>query len=133
MDADKKRTKKSTIEDKLRERRKELLVKRLGIEESWRNLHLSEIELTEKATNEYLAAGLSQLDAQDKEKIEAIDRALARLQADIYDICESCGEVISARRLEAVPWTTLCRDCAEEREQGARLTGPGAEIEEETE
>ena len=31
----------------------------------------NQIELTEKATNEYLAAGLSQLDEQDKKKIEA--------------------------------------------------------------
>jgi RNA polymerase-binding transcription factor DksA len=129
MDADKKRT----IESRLREQRKELIIKRLGIEESWQNLHANEIELTEKATNEYLAAGLSQLDEQDIKKIEAIDRALARLQADIYDICESCGEVISEKRLGAVPWTTLCRDCAEEREQGPRPKRPAVEIEEETE
>lgn len=129
MDADKKRI----IEERLREQRKELIIKRLGIEESWQNLHLNEIELTEKATNEYLAAGLSQLDEQDKKKIEAIDRALARLQADIYDLCESCGEVISEKRLEAVPWTTFCRDCAEEKEQGARLRRSAPEIEEETE
>ena len=113
MDADKKRT----IEARLRQQRQELILRRLGIEESWQNLHLNEIELAEKATNESLAAGLTQLDAQDKRKIEAIDHALSRIQSELYDICENCGGTISEKRLDAVPWTTLCIDCAAELER----------------
>jgi RNA polymerase-binding transcription factor DksA len=113
MDADKKRT----IEARLGQQRQELILKRLGIEESWQNLHLNEIELAEKATNESLAAGLTQLDAQDKRKIEAIDHALSRIQSELYDICENCGGTISEKRLDAVPWTTLCIDCAAELER----------------
>jgi RNA polymerase-binding transcription factor DksA len=101
------------------------------------NLQTNEIEFEEKATNEYLAAGLHQLDNQDKNTIEAIDYALGRIQSDQYDICESCGEKISEKRLEAVPWTTRCIDCAAELEEKRRPEFPisktGPEIEPETE
>jgi RNA polymerase-binding transcription factor DksA len=129
MDTEKKRT----IEARLREQRQELIKKRLGIEESLQNLQMNEIEFEEKATNEYLAAGLNQLDKQDKNKIEAIDYALGRIQSDHYDICESCGEHISEKRLEAVPWTTRCIDCAAELEQKRRPEFPIPKIEPEIE
>lgn len=30
-----------------------------------------------------------------------------------YGVCASCGRDISTKRLEAVPWTELCRECAD--------------------
>jgi DnaK suppressor protein len=133
MDTDKKRT----IEARLREERQDLIKKRLSIEESLQNLQTNEIEFEEKATNEYLAAGLHQLDKQDKNKIDAIDYALGRIQSDQYDICESCGENISEKRLQAVPWATRCIDCAAElevnRKPGFSIAKPGPEFEPESE
>ena len=41
-----------------------------------------------------------------------IDRALARIDAGTYGICERCGQKISVGRLEARPTATLCIDCA---------------------
>lgn len=129
MDTQKKRT----IEARLKEQRQELIKKRLGIEESLQNLQTNEIEFEEKATNEYLAAGLHQLDNQDKNTIEAIDYALGRIQSDQYDICESCGEKISEKRLEAVPWTTRCIDCAAELEENRKPEFPIPKMEPEIE
>lgn len=40
-----------------------------------------------------------------------VNAALARLDAGKYGICENCGEEINARRLEALPYATLCVDC----------------------
>jgi RNA polymerase-binding protein DksA len=117
MDTNKKRA----IEAKLKEQRQELVKKRLANEESWQNLHRNEIEFEESATNEYLAASLDQLDKQDKRRIEEIDIALGKLQSELYGICEICGEEISGKRLEALPWTTKCIDCAAEMERSGYM------------
>jgi hypothetical protein len=50
--------------------------------------------------------------------LRAIEDALARISHDRFGVCETCGSRISRARLEAVPWTRLCRDC-KEREQSA--------------
>ncbi len=44
--------------------------------------------------------------------ISDIDGALARIAEGTYGICQNCGAVISALRLEALPATILCVDCA---------------------
>ena len=49
----------------------------------------------------------------DGRLLRAIEDALARIRDGTYGVCESCGEPISKGRLEAVPWTRLCRDCKE--------------------
>ena len=41
-----------------------------------------------------------------------VERALARIDAGTYGICERCGQKISVGRLEARPTATLCIDCA---------------------
>ena len=43
----------------------------------------------------------------------AIDDALARISQDRFGVCEVCKCTMSKARLEAVPWTRLCRDCKE--------------------
>ena len=43
----------------------------------------------------------------------AIDQALARIGQGTYGVCEVCKRPISGARLEAVPWTHLCRECKE--------------------
>ncbi|HEX8731103.1 MAG TPA: TraR/DksA C4-type zinc finger protein [Ktedonobacterales bacterium] len=50
-----------------------------------------------------------------------INAALQRLDAGKYGICERCGKEISARRLEALPYATLCvEDQAIVEQEGAR-------------
>ena len=43
-------------------------------------------------------------------------QALARLDAGEYGECTSCGEPIAEARLKALPYATLCIQCAEEAE-----------------
>jgi DnaK suppressor protein len=54
----------------------------------------------------------------DGRLLKAIEDALARIRAETFGVCEVCKNPISKARLEAVPWTRLCRDC-KEREQPA--------------
>ncbi len=49
-----------------------------------------------------------------------IEAALERLDAGKYGICERCGQPINPRRLEALPYVTLCVDCQEIVERAER-------------
>jgi DnaK suppressor protein len=41
-----------------------------------------------------------------------VDRALERVAAGTYGICESCGNSIPVERLDVLPYSTLCVECA---------------------
>lgn len=45
-------------------------------------------------------------------EIPQIRAALQRIEDGSYGICARCGEQISKERLDALPWTPLCRNCA---------------------
>jgi DnaK suppressor protein len=45
------------------------------------------------------------------------DRALARLAAGTYGVCESCGEPVGKYRLQAFPRATLCMPCKQKQER----------------
>src|SRR2546426_6985324 len=57
----------------------------------------------------------------DSRLSRAIEDALARINRCTFGACEACKQPISQARLEAVPWTRLCRECKEqERNPGVR-------------
>ena len=62
---------------------------------------------------------------RDREKflLEKIDRALDRIKAGSYGICEQCDDPIQVQRLEARPVTTLCLKCKEEQKKEERSYG----------
>jgi DnaK suppressor protein len=47
-----------------------------------------------------------------EETLEEVERALAKLDEGGYGVCEGCGKQISEARLEAMPATRHCIDCA---------------------
>ena len=53
----------------------------------------------------------------DAHLMRAIEDALARINRGSFGVCEVCKEPISKARLEAVPWTRVCRDCKEESDR----------------
>ena len=69
------------------------------------------------ATAEYEAAFEYRLRDREKYLVKKIDKALIRIEAGEYDECESCGSIISKKRLLARPEATLCIVCKEEQEQ----------------
>lgn len=44
--------------------------------------------------------------------INAIDRALEKLDTGTYGVCDSCGQSIGEARLEALRAASICVDCA---------------------
>ena len=67
-----------------------------------------EIEPEEDAQNEAIADVLATLDEKEQKDIQAINRALARMELGEYGSCEVCGKGIEVERLEAIPWTSVC-------------------------
>jgi RNA polymerase-binding protein DksA len=51
----------------------------------------------------------------EEQLLEDIDAALARIDDGTYGICTNCGKPIGEDRLEALPWASLCIDCARTR------------------
>jgi DnaK suppressor protein len=60
------------------------------------------------------------LSDRERVKIKQIDDALLRLEEGSYGVCESCGLEIAEERLEAMPFTRLCRDCQQDMEREAK-------------
>ncbi len=60
------------------------------------------------------------LSDRERIKIKQIDDALERIDDATYGVCESCGLEIAEERLNALPFTRLCRDCQQEQEREAK-------------
>ncbi len=56
---------------------------------------------------------------RDRERVllRKIEKALVKIESGDYGICDSCGEDIGIKRLEARPVTDLCIKCKEEQER----------------
>jgi RNA polymerase-binding transcription factor DksA len=49
---------------------------------------------------------------QQTKILQAVDAALERVHAGTYGDCVQCGRVIAPLRLEAIPYTSFCFECA---------------------
>jgi DnaK suppressor protein len=72
----------------------------------------------EQALSEMLQTLASQRNKQQAELVAQIDRALRRLaaQRDDFGLCEDCEEEIPAKRLDHMPYATLCVECQARRD-----------------
>jgi len=74
-----------------------------------------EKDFAEQATQSENDDVLNALDNEAQQTVNMIDQALVRITEGSYGLCESCGEAINERRLEVVPYASLCIKCAEEQ------------------
>lgn len=58
---------------------------------------------------------------RDRDKVQAIDEAISRVDDGSYGVCEACEGDIAEARLEALPFTRLCVTCQGEREKEAKM------------
>ena len=75
-----------------------------------------DIERTDRVQEEATEVALTALDEQGRREMEAIQAALARIDAGTYGICDTCGETISPARLTAMPMAHRCVACQERLE-----------------
>ena len=59
------------------------------------------------------------LDTQAATELDQVNQALVRLDAGEYGLCTDCEEPIAEARLKALPYATLCIQCAEEAERSS--------------
>jgi len=67
------------------------------------------------------------------ERLRFIQEAIKALDRGQYGECIGCGEDIKEKRLEAVPWATMCIRCQEETEaehSSSRMVLAGLDTEE---
>ena len=87
------------------------LTARLGSIDSELNSH-DETDWEELAVEREGDEVLESIGIGSQEEMRAIKAALARVDAGEYGVCQSCGAQISEARLDLLPFTPFCKDCA---------------------
>lgn len=59
-----------------------------------------------------------------EDRVAMIDDALEAIQNGTYGTCESCGQEINLERLKAVPYTTFCLSCKNQKESKEQTQRP---------
>lgn len=60
---------------------------------------------------------LNILSITSKKTLISIDAALRRIEEENFGNCIGCGEEISANRLKAIPWASMCINCKNKNEK----------------
>lgn len=71
---------------------------------------LDEEELPSQSHEEWIFLNRNNIDVM---LLREIDEALARMNDGSYGTCQECGDAISLKRLEALPWALFCVSCQE--------------------
>lgn len=76
------------------------------------------VDLADKAANSYTKEFLFSLSNSERDLVQLVDRALARIEDKRFGHCVVCEDEMNMKRLEAVPWASHCLSCQEKQEQG---------------
>lgn len=74
-------------------------------------------DIADQAASAYTKEFLLSIGDAERRMLKQVDEALNKIQRDTYGLCEVCGEMISEKRLEALPFAKLCITCQEEEER----------------
>lgn len=99
-------TRKATLEA----RRDELLGRIGGIRQELESHQ--ETDWEEIATQREGDEVLEGMGSEAQVELRGIAAALARIEAGEYGICQKCGVQISEARLDVLPFTPFCKECA---------------------
>ena len=105
--------------DRLLERRETLFSQVTEAEMSSRERDLEATQdPADMAANAYTKELLISMSANDRKLLTLIDEALERVEKGEYGECINCGEPVSDKRLDAVPWARYCLKCQDMQERG---------------
>jgi DnaK suppressor protein len=97
-------------------KRRELTTARVGTESPAPSSGGDKGDLVDHAAAAQEAELQVRLRETDSKLLRAIDDALGRIDRNTFGVCQACRKPISAARLDAVPWSRLCRECKEQRQ-----------------
>ncbi len=104
-----------TVKTELVARRAELIERQARVSKHTRHRETPlPADFAEQAVELENGETLVALDQEISDELGRIDKALNRIEADVYFQCERCGEDIGEARLQALPDSALCIDCASE-------------------
>ena len=69
-------------------------------------------KFSEQSVDQQNDGVLYNLKSEAEEELEQIENALLKIERKLYGKCETCHSEISNERLEALPFTTFCKNCA---------------------
>src|SRR4051812_34863795 len=75
-------------------------------------------DVADRAASSYTKEFLFHQSNTERQTLQMVDNALARIREGTFGECVSCGNEINPKRLEAVPWTRHCIECQEKLEKG---------------
>lgn len=74
-------------------------------------------DIADQATSAYTKEFLLSLGDAERRLLRQVDAALEKMRQNTYGLCEKCGEGISEKRLEALPFARYCIPCQKEEEE----------------
>ena len=76
----------------------------------------------DSASSEINLAFTGRLRERERRLLAKVEQAIEKIENKVYGQCESCGQEIGLKRLEARPVAELCIDCKAEQERLERRT-----------
>ncbi len=77
------------------------------------------MDIADKASSSYTKEFMFSKSDGDRQFLQEVIDALARVDNKDFGECSNCDEPVERKRLEAVPWASLCLACQEKTEQAS--------------
>jgi DnaK suppressor protein len=112
-------TPRSVYEKKLRQQHDLLVRSMQSAVEQGRDAGMDDTQdVADQAVASYQKEFLFSQGTNGHQQMQLVRQALERLREGSFGECQNCGEMIGAKRLEALPWTPFCIACQEKVERG---------------
>ena len=76
------------------------------------------MDTADKASSSYTKEFMFSKSDGDRQLLQEVIDALVRVDRKDFGECSECDEPVERKRIEAVPWASLCLACQEKAEQG---------------
>ncbi|HTA16337.1 MAG TPA: TraR/DksA family transcriptional regulator [bacterium] len=76
------------------------------------------LDLADQASDSYDKDLANSLSETERARLAAVEKALKRVEAGTYGLCEDCTKPIPLPRLKVLPFAKLCVNCQQSEERG---------------